>query len=338
MSCNQNTDCDDPFIGHSSTMQAIFGQIERAAQSEAAVFITGETGTGKELCAHTIHQQSRRKHSPFMALNCAAIPGELLESEVFGHVRGAFSGAVSSRHGAAMLANDGTLFLDEINELDIRLQPKLLRFLQTGEIRRVGASAVEKSDVRIICATNRVPWQDVQNGRLRADLYYRLNVISLKLPPLRRRSDDALRLAEYFLKHFNAQENAAFTHFSPCAEVALFTYKWPGNVRELKNRIHQAIIMHEGPMLTADMLDLPTENEPRSMQNLRHLEYMVSQAGHNNIADRAQRLPTLAEAERNLIYSALEECDGNVSRAATCLGVSPSTLYRKMQSWQPSKT
>lgn len=323
------TDCSD-FIGRSKVMQTVFHQIDRAARSDAAVFITGETGTGKELCAHAIHTQSTRSTRPFIALNCAALPADLLESEVFGHNRGAFTGAVSRRDGAAVLADGGTLFLDEIGELPPMLQAKLLRFLQTGQVQRIGSNEIIKTNIRIICATNRDPWPDVESGRMRKDLYYRLHVIPVTMPPLRRRGDDIMRLAEYFLSRFNKTEQKNFVGFCPQAQEKLHQYHWPGNVRELENIIRYAIIMHEGSLIRKKMITFPHS----AKFSFKSMENVVAFQTPGQDPDSLQKIKPLAEMERQLIQTAINHCDGNISRAAAHLAVSPSTLYRKIQAWE----
>ncbi|MGM0422762.1 MAG: sigma-54 interaction domain-containing protein [Pseudomonadota bacterium] len=315
------------FQGRSAVMQTVFHQIDRAAQSDAPVLITGETGTGKELCAHAIHKQSRRAAGAFIALNCAAIPAELLESEVFGHNQGAFTGAVSKRDGAAVLANDGTFFLDEIGELHPRLQAKLLRFLQTGHVQRIGSNTVVETNSRIICATNRTPWEEVAAGRMREDLYYRLHVVPIDMPPLRQRGQDMIILADYFLQRFNITENKNFTGFDTAAQEAIMNYPWPGNVRQLENIIRHAVIMYDGPLLTADMLALP----PARFDD-RQKDSQIS-TPHQVFANVSQIKP-LAQAEREFINAAIDQCDGNIPKAAAHLQISPSTIYRKIQAWE----
>lgn len=205
-------------------MQVLYQIINNAASSKATVFITGESGTGKELCADAIHKESPRKNKPFIAINCAAIPKELMESEIFGHVKGAFTSAISERKGAALTANYGTLFLDEICEMSLDLQSKLLRFVQTGTVQPVGSTQLKKVDVRFICATNRDPLIEVQKGRFREDLYYRLHVIPILLPPLRGREDDILLIAKHFLTKYTQEEKKSFTDFSQETETVLLSY------------------------------------------------------------------------------------------------------------------
>src|ERR1700761_3226817 len=248
------------FVGSSLPMQAAYTIIERAAKSRAAVFITGESGVGKEVAAEAIHRRSNRRDKPFIALNCGAIAKELMESEIFGHVKGAFTGAVSARPGAATLADGGTLFLDEICEMDAALQVKLLRFVQSGSIQRVGGDITEKVDVRIVCATNRDPLAEVEAGRFREDLYYRLHVIPVELPPLRERDQDVLLIARHFLAQFNEEEGTNFQGFAPEVEAILLAHPWPGNVRQLQNTIRNVTVLFDGPIVTPDML--PRELQP----------------------------------------------------------------------------
>ena len=223
------------FIGSSLAMQGVYRTIEAAAPSRASVFITGESGTGKEVCAAALHKAGARAAGPFVPLNCAAIPHELIESEIFGHVRGAFTGATADRKGAAARADGGTLFLDEICEMDLGLQAKLLRFIQTGTFTPVGGSRVESVTVRLISATNRDPWAEVQAGRFREDLYFRLHVIPIHLPPLRARESDVVEIARALLERFAAEEGRAFTDFTAEAEALLLRLLWPGNVRQLQS-------------------------------------------------------------------------------------------------------
>ena len=242
------------FIGQSTAMQFVYDAIENCASSHASVFITGPSGTGKELAADALHKLSPRKDHPLVCLNCAAIPSDLMESEIFGHVKGAYSGAVANRDGAATLAHGGTLFLDELGEMDIGLQAKILRFIQTGTFKRVGSNKQEKVNIRFISATNREPSKAIEEGRLREDLYYRLNVISINLPPLKDRDNDACHIAQYFLNRFSDIENKVFVGLSSDAGTLINNYSWPGNVRQLENTIHSAVVMSEGPLLTEQVL------------------------------------------------------------------------------------
>ncbi len=245
------------FIGASMSMQAVYRIIESAAPSKATVFITGESGTGKEVCAEAIHQCSPRSEQPFIALNCAAIPHDLMESEIFGHVKGSFTGAQGDRKGAASLADGGTLFLDEICEMDLDLQSKLLRFIQTGTVQRVGSGKLETVDVRFICATNRDPLVEVKAGRFREDLYYRLHVIPLTLPPLRERGEDILLLARTLLQSYAKEENKRFKDFDVEAARVLLDYPWPGNVRELQNVVRNIVVLNDKELVSPDILPPP---------------------------------------------------------------------------------
>jgi two-component system repressor protein LuxO len=334
------------FIGQSTSMQFVYDSVERCAQSHASVFITGPSGAGKELVADAIHKLSPRKNMALVSLNCAAIPGELMESEIFGHVKGAFSGAISNREGAAQKAHNGTLFLDEIGEMDIALQAKILRFIQTGTFQKVGSDKVETVDIRFLSATNREPYEAIKNGRLREDLYYRLNVISIDLPPLNEREQDSVQIARFFLQHFSELENKIFVGLSSDAQKLIQNYDWPGNVRQLENTIHSAIVMSEGPLLSDKSIirqlrlsdekvreinskNAPTQMVTGSSANLTAVAYTA-----DALANRFEGIRSLAEVERAAIEHAIAACDDNVVKAAGLLEVSPSTLYRKVQQWQ----
>lgn len=332
------------FIGSSLPMQAVYRTIESAATSRATVFITGESGTGKEVCAAAIHQQSPRNGKPFIALNCSAIPRDLIESEIFGHVRGAFTGAQTERDGAASLANGGTLFLDEICEMDIDLQTKLLRFIQTGTFRKVGGSSDISVDVRFICATNRDPQLEIAAGRFREDLFYRLHVVPIFLPPLSERGDDVLQIAESLLENICAEEKRSFTHFSDEVQAVFMDYNWPGNVRQLQNVIRNVVVLNDAVEVTRDMLPAPLDQiEP--MNGLVNRPVVngkkpttLGKASHQSkpmggIASEADIRP-LAEAERDYIEQAIKACKGNIPKAAVMLDVSASTIYRKKVAWE----
>ncbi|WP_372880099.1 sigma-54-dependent transcriptional regulator [Psychromonas sp.] len=323
------------FIGSSLAMQAVYRIIDAAAPSKATVFITGESGTGKEVCAEAIHKQGPRAKQAFVAINCAAIPRDLMESEIFGHVKGAFTGAFSERKGAASQADGGSLFLDEICEMDMELQTKLLRFVQTGTFKKVGSNKLETVDVRFICATHRNPLEDVESGRFREDLYYRLHVLPLHLPPLRERGKDIIEIAGNFLRSYSKEEGKSFTRFSP--EVnALFIdqYNWPGNVRQLQNVIRNIVVLHDDSVVKLAHLPAPL--------NLLSDKAVTTQAQQTDktisITDDEQSISgaikPLAEVERESIENAINFCDGNIPRAAALLDVSPSTIYRKKQGWE----
>ncbi len=319
----------DGFIGSSLAMQAVYTIIERTARSRASVFITGESGTGKEVCAHAIHNRSAIRNGPFVPLNCGAIPKELMESEIFGHVKGAFTGAVTDREGAAVRANGGTLFLDEICEMDAALQVKLLRFVQTGVVQKVGSDTSAKVNVRIVCATNRDPLAEVESGRFREDLYYRLHVVPIEMPPLRDRGDDVLLIAQRFLTQFGVEERKKFERFAPEAENVLLGYRWPGNVRQLQNVIRTVTVLQEGGMVTADMLPREirsVEQEPAPVQRP-----LAEDEPRPDVVKPAIR--PLAEVEREVIESAIAACNGNLTEAAKYLDINVSTIHRKRQTW-----
>lgn len=320
------------FIGDSIPMQFVYQAIEQSAPSTASVMITGESGSGKEVAAQAIHHLSKRKNDPFIALNCAAIPHELMESEIFGHVKGAFSGAISNRDGAATLADNGTLFLDELGEMDINLQAKLLRFIQTGEFQKVGGTKMERANIRFISATNRNPQQAIQEGKLREDLYYRLNVISIDLPPLKERESDAIQLAHHFLDKFNHIESRDLSGFSNEAEQLIKNYAWPGNVRQLQNAIHSAVIMSQGDLIEADVINRQLTTTASLCSTSTPVNSAIASTAMPDF--NQEQIQPLASIERQAIERAIEQCDDNVVQAASLLGVSPSTLYRKIQQWQ----
>lgn len=329
------------FIGSSLPMQNVYRIIDAAAPSKATVFISGESGTGKEVCAEAIHRKSPRAKQPFLAINCGAIPHDLMESEIFGHVKGAFTGASNDRKGAATQADGGTLFLDEICEMDLDLQKKLLRFIQTGRYQKVGANKEESADIRFLCATNRDPLQEVAAGRFREDLYYRLHVVPLTLPPLRERGDDILTIATTFLNTYAKEEGKHFNQFSPEAEVVLRHYCWPGNVRQLQNVIRNIVVLHDGKTVTIKQLPPPL-NETLSSQEIISLSQpafnrnSVTPQNSENASENSEpsTIRPLCDIEREVIQQAIEFCDGNVLKAAVMLKVSPSTLYRKKQAWE----
>ncbi|PKF62500.1 sigma-54-dependent Fis family transcriptional regulator [Psychromonas sp. psych-6C06] len=322
------------FIGSSLPMQAVYRIIDAAAPSKATVFITGESGTGKEVCAEAIHAQGSRAKKSFVALNCGAIPHDLMESEIFGHVKGAFTGAVSERQGAASQADGGSLFLDEICEMNLDLQTKLLRFIQTGTFKKVGSNKLEKVDIRFICATNRDPLDDVAQGKFREDLYYRLHVLPIQLPPLRERGSDIIEIATRFLTEYSQEEQKAFVTFS--AEVkTLMTeqYDWPGNVRQLQNVIRNIVVLHNDTMVQLAHLPAPLNSlqlpVTTSIEGTENSDIRQASIQGSTISIRP-----LAQVEKETIETAINFCDGNIPKAAALLDVSPSTIYRKKQSWE----
>ncbi len=332
------------FIGTSPVMNQIYRMLENAAPSNATVFITGESGTGKELCAEALHKLSRRSQGPFVAMNCAAIPREILESELFGHVKGAFTGAHQDRKGAVMNADGGTLFLDEICEMDLGLQAKLLRLLQTRLVQRVGEDTPRPADIRVICATNRDPMAELAAGRFREDLFYRLHVVPMEMPPLRQRGEDVLLIARHFLKIFSQEDGKNFEGFTQEAANALLTSDWPGNVRQLQNVMRNIVVMQTGPLVELQMLPAQVKRLPHleAAQVLNHnFSRMTSEAKHVHPAAGANRdirhdhaVEPLDHVIRRTIEAAVAHFDGSVPRAAAALEVAPSTLYRRMQLWQ----
>ncbi len=317
------------FVGRSRVMQTVYRAIENVATSKATVFVTGESGTGKEVTAEAIHAAGSRKDKPFVAINCGAIPENLLESELFGHVKGAFTGAVDHRPGAARAAQGGTLFLDEICEMQVHLQVKLLRFLQTGMVQPVGSNRAEAVDVRVICATNRDPVREVAEGRFREDLFYRLSVIPIDLPALRDREGDIELIAAGFLKRFAGEEKKRFDPLGPDALAVLRGHSWPGNVRELQNVIRRSVVMGNGPTVILPPLG-------------RSVSHAVATSALDQAIpsiDRAALVGlTLDEIEKIAIEDAIVRAGGNLPAAARALGVSPSTLYRKRERWSFAKT
>ena len=319
------------FVGQSAAMQAVYRTIDIVAPSRTSVFITGESGTGKEVAAHAIHNASQRRNKPFVPVNCAAIPRDLMESMLFGHVKGAFTGAISDQMGAIRSAQDGTLFLDEICEMPLELQAKLLRFAQTGEVTPVGSTRTEIIDVRIISATNRLPMVEVKTGKFREDLYYRLHIIPLEMPPLRDRDDDVLIMASHFMSRFSAEEKKAFTSLSPEVMSMFRRYDWPGNVRQMENVIRNIVVLHDGLMITEDML-------PRDMQ--KFMGDVPSFAANQNAddimftPDGTNNIKPMWQIEKEAILQALELSNQDVAQAAAMLEISPSTFYRKLQQYR----
>ncbi|WP_132542756.1 sigma-54-dependent transcriptional regulator [Rhodovulum euryhalinum] len=317
------------FVGSSPQMQAVYQRIASVARSMATVFITGESGTGKEICAQAVHAASTRAAGPFVPLNCAAIPRDLLESEVFGHLKGAFTGALADKPGAAAVADRGTLFLDEICEMDLGLQTKLLRFLQTSTIQPIGAAHPRKVNVRIVCATNRDPLEEVRRGRFREDLYYRLYVVPIHLPPLRERGSDVIEIAEAVLARFAAEEGRRFTGLAPEVAALFRRLPWPGNVRQLLNVLRHAVVLHDGPEVTLDMLPIALQHErDRPGHRIAASEQAPPPLAAGDLIGR-----TLAEIEQIVIEETIAREGGSLPRAARVLDVSPSTLYRKREAW-----
>jgi two-component system response regulator AtoC len=302
-------------IGSSASMQRVYDLVARVAKTEASVTITGETGTGKELVAQTVHEQSRRHKEPFLPINCGAVSPSLIESELFGHERGSFTGADRVHRGYFERANKGTLFLDEITEMPIELQVKLLRVLETSTVNRIGGNELIKVDVRVIAATNRKPEEAVAQGKLREDLLYRLNVFPIELPPLRDRGEDIELLAEHFLALLNKQEGTS-KRFGPAAIERLKLHSWPGNVRELRNVVQRAYIMAEDE-IGPESLPLAHAADPRASSSLSVRVGM-----------------SIAEAERRLILATLEGSGGDKKQAAETLKISLKTLYNRLNEYK----
>jgi two-component system response regulator HydG len=296
-------------------MQQVYDVIEQVGPTDATVLITGQSGTGKEMVARSLHQQSKRKDKPFIAVDCGAIPETLIESELFGHAKGAFTDAKTARLGLLSQADGGTLFLDEIGDLPLSIQPKLLRVLQERRVRPIGADGEVSFDVRLIAATNRDLETMVQNRDFREDLYYRINVIHLALPPLRVRAGDVLMLAQHFIDHFARMFDKGVRGLSAEAAARLLRYAWPGNVREVRNAIERAVAMAPGPHLSVE--DLP--------ERIRDYRGAPPISG----SDPTVELP-LEEIERRHILRVLEAFDGNKVAASSSLGIDRKTLYRKL--------
>jgi DNA-binding NtrC family response regulator len=307
-----------PLVYRSAAMEGLVALAETAARADSTVVITGESGTGKDVLARFIHARSSRGDAPLISVNCAALPESLFESEFFGHERGAFTGATATKRGLIEAADSSTLFLDEVGEMPLQTQVKLLHFLEEGRFRRVGSTRDRAADVRVIAATNRVLAEDVQAGRFRADLFYRLNVISLHIPPLRQRRDDIPALVGHFLSLFRERFNRPALDLSDEARRRLLEYDWPGNVRELRNALERA-----AALATTDRI------EPN--------QFAFSAAGASAEASPAgapAQTPTLEALERQHILRVLEESGGNRERAAALLGISARTLYRKLREYE----
>jgi DNA-binding NtrC family response regulator len=305
------------FIGNSKSMKDVFAVIESIAQKDVPIMITGESGTGKEVAARTIHKLSRRESKPFVAINAAAFPESLIESELFGHERGAFTGAVATRQGVFEQANGGTLLIDEIAEMPMSLQPKLLRVLADGRVRRLGGNYEFEFDVRVLAATNRDPLKAIEEGKLREDLYYRLNVVPLSLPPLRARADDVPVLAQHFINEFNTKHRLQILGTSEEAGAMLKAYAWPGNVRELRNVIERSVVLAKSEWL--EEKDLPPYVRNPALRS----EKLVFSVGETTVAD----------AERTLILKTLEHAGKNKAEAARQLGVDVKTIYNKLKAY-----
>jgi len=314
-------------VGRSAAMRRVFEQIERCAPTDLPVFIRGESGTGKELVARALHQVSRRRRGPFVAVNCGAIPQQIAESELFGHERGAFTGAVRAQAGAFERASGGTLFLDEVTEMPLELQVVLLRVLEMSRIQRVGGAREIPVDVRIVAATNRDPAVAVKEGRLRQDLFFRLDVLPIGLPPLREREGDVLVLAEHFRDHQKGHEDLPF---SRAAREAMLRHGWPGNVRELRNTVQRAVVMHYGPSIEPADLGLPEADEQVASGPAAAPGAASGASGAGVVIPEDA---TLEVAERMLVEAQLRRQRWNRGATAQALGIAPKTLYNKLRAW-----
>ena len=301
-----------PFIVKSPAVLETVSLAKKIAPTDSSVLITGESGTGKELFAELIHRESPRVKKPFIRVNCAAIPETLLESELFGHVKGAFTDAIKSRMGRFELADGGTIFLDEIGEIPLAIQAKLLRVIQEMRFERLGSSETIHVDTRIIAATNKDIKELVNKGQFRQDLYYRLNVFPLSIPPLRESREDIYALSDYFLEKFSAETKKAFTGFSDAAILAMLAYQWPGNVRELENVIERACVIGDGGIIDSDLLLIDRNPQTPSSKNKKH-DTLKS---------------ALTSFKKHFIQSVLQDCKGNQTEAANHLGIQRTYLSR----------
>jgi len=307
-------------VGRSKQMQNIFEMIEAVAKSDANILIVGESGTGKELIANATHYNSHRAKGPFVKVNCAALPKELIESELFGHTKGAFTGAARDKEGLIARANGGSLLLDEIAEMPLELQPKLLRALQERVFYRLGSERPVEVDFRLICSTNRNPPEAVRNGLLREDLYYRISTITIEVPPLKERAEDVQLLADHFLSTFAGKYGKPVRGFSQAAVSSMYNYHWPGNVRELESAIERAVLLSKGEFI--EPTDLP----------FTALEMPAMSAAHNNDFHVPQDMK-LEEIEREVIYQTLKRTKGNKQAAANVLGIYRPRLYSKIRKY-----
>jgi two-component system response regulator AtoC len=310
---------DDVIFGHSEGMQAIRQRVEKVAGANIPVLIQGESGTGKELIAHLIHQHSLWAKAPLVKVNCPAIPGTLLESELFGYEKGAFTGAYGFKPGRVELANGGTLFLDEIGELDMALQAKLLQLLQDGKFCRIGGQEDTSVELRVICATNRPLEQEVENGTFRQDLFYRINVVNLCISPLRERIEDIPELAEYFLQFYNEKYNAKAGPLSPEVISAMRNYAWPGNIRELENLIKRYVILGTEEAIKSELV---TRNQP---------QFNPTIPSDGNVSLKRVTREAVRALERQVILKALQAHSWNRKRAAWALGISYRALLYKIR-------
>jgi DNA-binding NtrC family response regulator len=326
----------EPPVARDPAMAALLARAAQVARAEASVLLTGESGTGKEVLARHLHATSKRARGPFVALNCAALPESLLESELFGHEKGAFSGAIAARKGKFEQADGGTLLLDEIGEMDPRLQAKILRVIQEREVDRLGGGAPTRVDVRLLAATHRDLAAEVARGRFREDLYFRLNVIALRIPPLRERPADILPLAEFFAMRYARANGLPERPLAAAARQLLLAHAWPGNVRELENAIHRAVLLAEGAEIGPAAIELTAPARPPPGETATAAAAPPPMPGtapqHSRVAALVGR--KVEEVERELILETLAHCLGNRTRAAEILGISIRTLRNKLQDYR----
>jgi transcriptional regulator with PAS, ATPase and Fis domain len=329
-------------IGSSPAMRKVYELTRQVARSNASVLLLGETGTGKELIAKAVHQTSPRASGPFVRVNCGALSESLLESELFGHVRGSFTGAVANRTGRFEAAHTGTIFLDEINSTTPKLQVKLLRVLQEREFERVGDTQTVRVDTRVVAASNRDLLVEVEGERFREDLYYRLNVVPIYLPPLRDRPEDIAELVSHFLTVYNEENDRYVMHIEPKALQALEHYHWPGNVRELQNYVERSVVMAQGDELTCDLLPEAVLGGPRSrtasrprVADLETLTYELVQQGLTAAGPQEDNLhaKVVNRVERELIAQVMTACESVQTKAATKLGINRNTLHKKLKEY-----
>ena len=319
-------------LGSDRSMHLVFERISKAATANIPVFITGETGTGKELVARACHLESFRKSHPFIAVNCANFTENLMESQLFGHNKGAFTGATGKQEGLFATAGEGTLFLDEVTTIPLPLQAKLLRVIQEREYAPIGSHTVEPFYAQIVTASSTRLSDAVDKGEFREDLYYRLNVISIELPPLRQRGEDILLLADYFLEQLSAREGKNFNGFSDEARELLLAFRWPGNVRQLENLLHGIVVLNDGPEVTAEILSQSLQGELDRLAATKPTvtdKVITSATTSRALTD----ILPLWQVEKAAIEDAIAICDGNIPKTAALLDVSPSTIYRKQKNW-----
>ncbi len=321
-------------VAEDSAMLAIFEEVKSAATTNVPVFITGETGTGKELIAKACHGESYRKDATFIAMNCANFNEQLMESQLFGHKKGAFTGATSSQEGLFSVCASGTLFLDEITTIPAQLQAKLLRVIQEREFAPLGSHSVQPFNAQLITASSTTLREAVNAGEFREDLYYRLNVITISLPPLRARGSDIILIANHFLKRLSQQEHKSFERFSPEAQKLIGEFRWPGNIRQLENVIHSIIAMNTDVEVSAQMLLKPIKDDMNPMILAQEQATSTVTMMQPENSSRMSGIRPLWQVEKEAIEHAIEHCDGNIPKAAVMLEINPSTIYRKLQSWK----